>query len=253
MEAQPSSIALKGTRGMKSEEGSPMLKLRIILALLIVAAPCYAKDAKEPRMIFKSKVIDLGAMTQGETKKAFFEFNNAGNVDLVIARTRSSCGCATAFSTRKMVPPDSGGTVEVTFNSTQFRGAKVKHVYVYSNDPQVPVDTLTIKAFVKSEIDCTPRNILFSNAKKGERLSAKVFLYNPGEKPVTVISLLPHESFIKVKWDRPRALNPNDTVAVFVEVTPPDTSSTFGGSIGVRIDRKTPVPFSIRVFGTFKK
>jgi len=230
-----------------------MLKLRIILALLIVAAPCYAKDARTPKLTFKSKVIDLGAMTQGETKKALFEFNNAGTADLVIDHTRSSCGCTTAFSTRKIIPPDSGGTVDVTFNSTQSRGAKVKHVYVYSNDPQVPVDTLTIKVFVKSEVDCTPRNILFSNVNKGERLSAKVSLFNPGEKPVTIISLLPQENFIKVKWDKPTTLNPNDTVAVFVDVTPPDTSSTFRGSIGVRIDGKTPVPFSIRVFGTFKK
>ena len=229
------------------------MKLRIILALLIVAMPCYAKDAKAPRLAFRSKVIDLGALTQGETRKASFEFKNAGTADLVIDHTRSSCGCTTAFSTRKTIPPDSGGTVEVTFNSTQSRGAKAKRVYVYSNDPQVPVDTLTIKVFVKSEVDCTPRNIYFLNVNKGEKLSAKVSLYNPGEKPVTVLSLLPQESFIKVKWDKPRTLNPNDTVAVFVEVTPLDTSSTFRGSIGVRIDRKTPVPFSIRVFGTFKK
>lgn len=230
-----------------------MLKLRIILALLIVTMPCYAKDAEAPRISFKSKVIDLGAMTQGERKEASFEFNNAGTDDLVIDHTRSSCGCTTVVATKKTIPPGSGGTVDVTFNSTESHGAKVKHVYVYSNDPQVPVDTLTIKAFVNWEVDCKPRIVNFLNVNKGERLSARVSLFNSGEKPVTIIALMPEEDFIKVKWDRPRTLNPNDSVAVFVEVAPPDTSSTFRGSIGVRIDRKAPVPFSIRVFGTFKK
>ena len=229
-----------------------MLKLRIILALLIVAAPCYAKDAKAPKLAFKSKIIDLGAMTQGERKEASFAFSNAGTVDLVIDHTRSSCGCTTAVTTKTRIPPDAGGTVDVTFNSTQSHGAKVKHVYVYSNDPQVPVDTLTIKAFMNWEVDCRPRIVNFLNVNKGEKLSAKVSLFNSGEKPVTIISLMPEEDFIKVKWDKPRTLNPNDSIAVFVEVAPPDTSSTFRGSIGVRIDRKAPVPFSIRVFGTFR-
>jgi hypothetical protein len=230
-----------------------MPRLKMFITVLLLAALCSAQGTEAPKLTFKSKLIDLDTLIQGETGKAFFEFKNTGTVDLVIDHTRSSCGCTTAFSTRRTIPPDSGGTVEVTFNSAQFRGVKEKLIYVYSNDPHEPIDTLTIKAFVKPEVDCTPRNIYFSNVNRGEKLSAKISLYNPGEKPVTVISLLPRESFIKVKWDKPRTLEPNDTVTVFVEVAPPDTSSTFEGSIGVRIDRKPPVPFSIRVLGIFKK
>jgi hypothetical protein len=230
-----------------------MLRLKTAIPFLLLAALCSARGTEAPTLTFKSTLIDLDTLIQGETRTALFEFKNTGTVDLVIDHTRSSCGCTTAFSTRKTVPPDSGGTVEVTFNSEQFRGAKKKLIYVYSNDPHMPIDTLTIKAFVKPEVDCIPRNIYFPNADRGGKLSAKISLYNPGEKPVTIISLFPRESFIKVKWDGPRTLEPDDTVTVFVEVAPPDTSSTFKGSIGVRINRTPPVPFSIRVFGIFKK
>jgi len=209
---------------------------------------------KGPCLVFDSTIARLDTMTQGETKEVPFHFKNTGSKALVIDHTKSSCGCTSAFSTRKMISPDSGGVVLVTFNSVQFRGEKTKYIYIYSNDSRHPIDTLTIHVFVLSEVDCTPRNILLSDPVKGKPMTETVTFFNPGTVPLAISALETSESFIKPVLPSVISLKPGDSIAVKVIVTPPDSATSFRGTI--RVVTKggvTTHPFSIMVYGKYKK
>jgi hypothetical protein len=227
---------------------------RIPLLIVAISTLVSAIPAKLPHLVFEHKTVQLDTMTQGETKEILFKFKNAGTADLIIDHTRSSCGCAVVLSTKKQVLPDSAGTITVKFNSLQFRGDKTKVLYVYSNDPDQPIDTLTINVFVRSEIDCTPRNILLADAVKGVSVIQTVAFYNPGTAPVTLRTLSSPEDFIKPSLTKPITLKPGDTSQVSVVVTPPDSTVSFSGTIRVfTTGSVTSHPFSIRVHGRYKQ
>jgi hypothetical protein len=229
---------------------SPAMVLIAATATLVFSATA----DKRPHLVFDKKTVQMDTLTQGETREIAFTFINKGKSDLLIDHTRSSCGCTIAFSTKKRVAPDSGGAISVKFNSLQFRGAKTKSVYVYSNDPDRPVDTLTFHVFVRSEIDCEPRNIVLDDVVKGVSQTTAVALYNPGSAPITVTALTSPDRFIRPELAAAVTLKPGDTARVNVVVTPPDSSTSFTGSIGVFTKGgATDHPFSIRVFGKYKK
>jgi hypothetical protein len=230
------------------------LHTRITLLIVAAASLVSAIPAKLPHLVFERKTVQLDTMTQGETKEILFKFKNAGTADLIIDRTRSSCGCAVISSTKKQVLPDSTSTITVKFNSLQFRGDKTKTLFVYSNDPDQPVDTLTINVFVRSEIDCIPRNILLADAVKGVSVTQTVAFFNPGTVPVTLTTLSSPEYFIKPSLTKPITLKPGDTAQVSVAVTPPDSTVSFSGTIRVFTSGSvTNHPFSIRVHGRYKQ
>lgn len=228
---------------------------RVLLAFLVFGmghAGACAESFAVPKLVFPHREVDLDTVTQGEKRLVKFPFSNQGNAGLVVERTRSSCGCTSVFSTSKRVPPDSGGDVSVTFNSQQFRGHKTKRIYIYSNDPVRPVDTLTLKVFVRSELDCTPRNIFFPKAVRGELVSREVTFFNPGDSTIILQSLQADADYIKIPLAGEQALLPGDTFRTTVWVLPPpDTSKTFSASIAVGVNREPAVPFWIRVRGLF--
>lgn len=230
------------------------MKTIVLLIMAITGGLIAAVPENNPRLVFEKKTVHLDTMTQGETQEIVFKFENRGNKDLVIDHTRSSCGCTIAFSTKKRVLPDSGGAITVKFSSMQFRGLKTKSVYVYSNDPDRAIDTLTFHVFVRSEIDCTPRNIVIENPVKGVPVTNTIALFNPGTTPITVTGLRSPDGFIKPGQVSTATLRPGDTVKVNVVITPPDSADAFNGTIALFTKGGvTDHPFSIKVYGKYKK
>lgn len=192
-------------------------------------------------------------MVQGEIKTARFDLRNAGNGILRIDRTVADCGCAIAVLSKSEIPPESAATVEIAFNSAQFRGVRESRLLIYSNDRLRPVDTLTIRAYVKTELDCAPRSLFFAHVPRGQRLMRPVLLFNTSTVPIRIVSIKPEQDYVRVDWHRPRTLSPGDTIPVGVTVDPPDTLRRFSTFITLQVDREQSQPFSIRVYGFFRE
>ena len=99
----------------------------------------FSKLSKEelenaPTMDFDSKVYDFGKIKQGEIVTHSFKFKNNGKRDLLIHKTRSSCGCTTA-EVPKVVKPGETGEIKVIFNSTHKMGKQNKTVTLITNIP----------------------------------------------------------------------------------------------------------------------
>lgn len=117
--------------------------------------------ADRPIISFISDFYDFGDVSQSRgVATAFFEFKNDGNEDLIISRLETSCGCTSASIIYKgeegpvfSMPghgrqnPQSwsvsiapGDTVQVKIYydpnvHKDFRGAAIREIYIYSNDP----------------------------------------------------------------------------------------------------------------------
>lgn len=76
---------------------------------------------------------DFGKVKSGERIGCFFNYENTGDADLVVASASASCGCTVPKYDRKPVPPGGKGTLEVVFDTSGREGLQTKTIVIQSN------------------------------------------------------------------------------------------------------------------------
>jgi len=112
----------------------------------------------QPRIQFKSEILDFGTINQQETKTGEFVFRNVGNEDLKVSEIRSTCDCASGKLDikNKVIPPRGEGKIAVTFKSKDYMGGMTETIYLHTNDPKNRRVPIKIKATVKSPLKTPP-------------------------------------------------------------------------------------------------
>jgi hypothetical protein len=108
-----------------------------------------AEKANAPKIKFDSKTFDFGTIKQGETATHLYKFKNEGKSDLVIRKTKASCGCTVVNPDDKIIAPGSESQFNVKFNSRGKKGKQNKTITVITNDPENPSVILKITGNVK--------------------------------------------------------------------------------------------------------
>ncbi len=107
-----------------------------------------AQLAFAPKMAVDKKEYDFRTVREGELAKVAFVLTNTGKTELVIRKTKASCGCTATEPEKSNLAPGESTNINVTFNSKDRSGTQTKTITVFTNDPTSPVQYLTIKAFV---------------------------------------------------------------------------------------------------------
>lgn len=138
-----------------------------------------------PAIDFAMTTFDFGEVYQGESVRHVFRFKNSGDETLEIDKVRSSCGCTAVLVSEKSISADGQGEIQANFDSTRFRGAISKTIYVYSNDPAKPIVNLYIKGKVLEVVAVEPSQVNFGRVDADQSLAAKVTLRNQAEEPMS--------------------------------------------------------------------
>lgn len=91
--------------------------------------------ASSPKVKFDSSVFDFGQLTQGEKAEYTFTMKNLGKSDLIIRKTKASCGCTAIAPSTKIIKAGETSEIKVVFNSRGKRGRQNKMITVITNDP----------------------------------------------------------------------------------------------------------------------
>lgn len=91
--------------------------------------------AKSPKVKFEKSVFDFGQLTQGEKAETVFVMKNEGKSDLIIRKTKASCGCTAIAPSTKIIKAGEASEIKVVFNSRGKRGRQNKLITVITNDP----------------------------------------------------------------------------------------------------------------------
>ena len=92
--------------------------------------------AKAPKIDFVTKSFDFGTINQGESVTYEYKFKNTGKSDLLIRKTKASCGCTVVDQGDKVVAPGAESKFTATFNSRGKKGKQNKTITVITNDPE---------------------------------------------------------------------------------------------------------------------
>ena len=100
---------------------------------------------------FENNTFEFGTIKEGESVEHEFVFTNTGKSDLIIRKTKASCGCTAISPTQKVIPAGETGIIKTKFNSRGKRGAQHKSITIVTNDPAQSTTRLWVKGTVETE------------------------------------------------------------------------------------------------------
>ena len=101
-----------------------------------------------PKIEFESTEYNFGTINEGDKVEFEFNYKNTGKSDLIIRKTRTSCGCTTTSTVSEPLKPGKTGTIKTVFDSTGKTGTQNKIITVISNDPTQDKILLKVKGEV---------------------------------------------------------------------------------------------------------
>ncbi len=103
-----------------------------------------------PSIEFGERVFNFGTINQGNKVEHEFSYKNIGKSDLIIHKTKASCGCTAINSNKTIIKKGKQGVIKVIFNSRGKRNKQNKTITIIANDPKHPTTVLKITGFVNT-------------------------------------------------------------------------------------------------------
>lgn len=109
------------------------------------------KEQREnaPKIEFEKESYNFGSIKAGEKLKYAYKFTNKGKSDLIIRRTKASCGCTATEPEKSLLKPGESSQINIVFDSSGLKGEQHKTVFVYCNDPRYSTVALHFTGDVK--------------------------------------------------------------------------------------------------------
>jgi len=104
--------------------------------------------ANAPKIAFDNTTFNFGTINQGESREHVFVLTNNGKSNLVIRKTKASCGCTVVNPSKDVILPGESADLKVKFNSAGKRNKQSKTITVITNDPENSQTTLRVTGFV---------------------------------------------------------------------------------------------------------
>ncbi|MBL7858418.1 MAG: DUF1573 domain-containing protein [Cyclobacteriaceae bacterium] len=105
--------------------------------------------AKAAHLRLTSYNLDFGRVKQSNVSVREVQFTNTGKKELTIKALQPNCTCLSASASKLTVKPGESSSIKVTLNPQDRRGTQTKALTIYSNDPQNPVQRVTLTAYIE--------------------------------------------------------------------------------------------------------
>ena len=103
---------------------------------------------RAPRMDLSISEIKFQTLKQEMILEKEVTFRNTGKMPLKIRSLVPNCSCLSVSVDSAEVLPGNSGKINIRFNPASRPGRQIKSVVIYSNDPQHPVQKITLNGLV---------------------------------------------------------------------------------------------------------
>lgn len=101
-----------------------------------------------PKIEFESKIFNFETINQGVSVDHVFVFKNTGKSDLIIRKTKASCGCTVVNPSKNVIKAGESAELKVRFNSNGKRNKQNKSITIITNSPTSSQVVLRVTGFV---------------------------------------------------------------------------------------------------------
>lgn len=108
-------------------------------------------DSSSAKIVINKKEINVGAVTKDSLDRVYtVVVKNGGNAPLKIKDISTSCFCTLVDCPKKNILPGDSACIDVTLLTREMSYAEifVREIYVNTNDPSTPCDTISITGSV---------------------------------------------------------------------------------------------------------
>jgi hypothetical protein len=152
---------------------------------------------------FEKPIMDFGIVKRGAKLSAKFNFQNTGKGPLTIQGVQASCDCTTVEAAKgKSFGPGETGSLEVSFDTTDYSGKVTKAITVITNERSMPDRTLTLTATVNSDVDAIPPLADFGDVVLNQTPQSKIRLKNNMKTEFKVEKIRYNEEFLDVGYTK---------------------------------------------------
>jgi hypothetical protein len=160
-----------------------MKNTALLLAALLVVSPSLSPAQPKLELPGGSK-FNLGSVYRGTLAERRITLKNAGTEPLIISRVDVSCGCTGTMISNDHIAAGDTGSLLITFNSKNFRGAVHKTVTINSNDPSQPQTLIQFEGTVIEDVVVMPEYLWFRDAEVGTTATRMLTIKNEGKEPL---------------------------------------------------------------------
>lgn len=151
--------------------------------------------AKKPKIVVAQRLVDIGRVLEGDKIGVEWLIENHGDAELIIQRTRATCGCTVIELSPEEAFIAPGGSIflKATFDSKGRPGTQRKSIHVFTNDAAEPDVKLEFTASVDAMYLMTPSNgpVNLRILRRGETAKQTIeFRPAPGRKSVEIVEIV---------------------------------------------------------------
>jgi hypothetical protein len=135
---------------IETDDSIAIKKLYIVADISMYFPPMSKEDSiKAPRLSLDRSTHNFGTINQGDIVTTNFELTNTGKSELIIYKTKASCGCTASELEKSKLKPGEKTTLKVTYNSAGKSGQDSKSVTIFCNDPTYSEAMVIIKTDIQ--------------------------------------------------------------------------------------------------------
>jgi hypothetical protein len=219
------------------------------VALAIVRPPAGAAAARGyARLVSAEPVYEFGSVDQGTLVRHTFRFLNAGSEPLEIERVAAPCGCTAAVVPQTSIPPGEEGSVEVTFDTTGFRGRKAKSIFVHTNDQLQSVHPFVLAGDVVARVVVDPPVLYLGRIHPTTGATGEVRVISTAGDPLRLAAPIVDGPAIRAVLESlPEAGEAGRRVVVGIEGELP--RGPFSGALRIPVEAPQHVSIDVPVVG----
>ncbi len=103
---------------------------------------------KAPQLQIAAQAVEYGSMKQNQSVTKEIQVTNTGKSVLEIRSIQGNCSCIQSVADKTKLKSGESAVIKISFNPQDRKGTQTKSVTVYSNDPQNPVQRITLTGVV---------------------------------------------------------------------------------------------------------
>ena len=104
---------------------------------------------KAPILTLDSTTVDFGRIRSGTNGQQELTLKNTGKKELIIRSLQPNCSCVTASLDQMTLKAGAEAKLKIMFNTQGRKDTQQKSLTIYSNDPQSPVQRITIMVYIE--------------------------------------------------------------------------------------------------------
>lgn len=229
-------------------------EMGIVLFLLLFPAILFG--ATGPEIALDKSEHDFGDVQVGDVVETQLRVINAGDATLVIDEVRTSCGCTTAVSRGKEVPPGQETEIAVSYDSVgQSPGRKTQSVLIHTNDAKNPVSKVQIYVNVVHPIVIEPMNLIAKLPHFQGRISFPMTATNNSQQSVSLNVAGVEGAISEAVLQPEKVVVPPNSEARFqmqLDLKVPDKGNVMNGALTIGTDHPNASQIRVRCFFKFE-